>query len=256
MKPNALIDVGSGSAVVFCHGALMDSSMFARQMDCLKAQYRCIAYDHRPAQLTSYSLSDLVDGCLYLMDELGIRQFVLAGLSMGGFLGMELARRHPDRLAGLLLMDTMATDYTAEEREVFTEMFAPLDIDGMLPASFINSFVSVIFSQKAEDEQPELVAHWTSKWASLPARSILNEHRAWMAKADYVPWLPEFEIPTLILHGLEDRGIPFHHAEVLQSGIPDSTLVALKGAGHAITEEVPEQVNQTLLDFLNRLPEW
>ncbi|HBP6729759.1 TPA: alpha/beta hydrolase [Pseudomonas aeruginosa] len=256
MKPNALIDVGSGPAVLFCHGALMDSSMFVRQIDHLKARYRCIAYDLRPLQLASYSLSDLVDDCLSRMEELGIRRFVLAGLSMGGFLGIELARRSPERLAGLVLMDTMATDYNTEERAVFTEMFEPLDADGMLPASFINSFVPVIFSQKAEDEQPELVARWTHKWASLPARSILNEHRAWVAKEDYVPWLPEIEIPTLILHGLQDRGILFHHAEVLRSGIPGATLVAFQDSGHAITEEVPEQVNQALLDFLSGLPEW
>jgi len=234
----------------------MDSSMFARQIDHLKARYRCISYDLRPAKLTSYKLSDLVDDCLSLMDALGVRQFVLAGLSIGGFLGIELARRDPDRLAGLVLMSTMAADYTAEERAVFAEMFGPLDSDGTLPASFIDSFVPIIFSQKAEDEQPELVARWTSKWASLSARSILYEHRAWMAKADYRPWLPEIEVPTLILHGRQDRGILFHHAEALQSGIPGSALVALQDAGHAITEEVPEQVNQALLDFLNRLPEW
>lgn len=88
MKPNALIDVGSGPAVLFCHGALMDSSMFVRQIDHLKARYRCIAYDLRPFQLASYSLSDLVDDCLSRMEELGIRRFVLAGLSMG-ILGIE-----------------------------------------------------------------------------------------------------------------------------------------------------------------------
>jgi pimeloyl-ACP methyl ester carboxylesterase len=256
MKTQALIDVGSGPAVIFCHGALMDSSMFVHQIQALNSHYRCISYDLRPITEAPYSLSDLVDRCLDLADELGIDRFVLAGLSMGGFLGMELALRREDRLAGLVLMDTMAADYTLDERKLFSKIFGPLDTDGLLPKSFIDEFVPVIFSQKAENERPDLIAHWTNRWGTRSARSILNEHRAWMAKADYRPRLNEIEVPTLILHGRDDRGIIFHHAEVLHQGISGSTLIGLECAGHAITEEVPEQVNQALSDFLGRLRAW
>jgi pimeloyl-ACP methyl ester carboxylesterase len=256
MKPQALIDVGNGPAVIFCHGALMDSSMFERQTQALSPRFRCISYDLRPITEAPYSLSDLVDGCLNLADELEVERFVLAGLSMGGFLGMELAFRQDQRLVGLILMDTMAADYTADERTLFSSIFDPLDTDGLLPKSFIDQFVPVIFSQNAEYEQPSLIEHWTKRWGSRSARSILNEHRAWMAKDDYRPRLAEIEVPTLILHGRDDRGIIFHHAEVLHQGISGSTLIGLERAGHAITEETPDRVNQALSDFLGRLPAW
>lgn len=256
MKPQALIDIGNGPAVIFCHGALMDSSMFERQIQALSPRFRCISYDLRPTIEATYSLSDLVDSCLNLADELEVERFVLAGLSMGGFIGMELAFRQEHRLAGLVLMDTMAADYTPQERELFSGIFSPLDIDGPLPKSFIDEFVPVIFSQNAENERPDLIEHWTRRWGSRSARSILNEHRAWMAKADYRPRLDEIEVPTLILHGRNDRGILFHHAEVLHQGISGSTLIELEHAGHAITEEAPERVNQALSEFLGMLPAW
>jgi pimeloyl-ACP methyl ester carboxylesterase len=250
------LDEGAGSAVMFCHGALMDHSMFKHQVEALSPAYRCISFDMRPVRPATYSLADLVDECLGLMGRLRIDRFVLAGLSMGGFVGIELALRQSHRLAGLVLMDTMAADYTMDERRLFGETFAPLDADGLLPADFINAFVPVIFSQRAEDQLTGLVAHWKERWAAQSARSILLEHRAWLAKADYRPRLPELRMPTLILHGADDRGINVEHARVLNHGIQGSELVELPGVGHAITEEAPEPVNQALRSFLDRILAW
>ena len=104
---------GSGRPVVFSHGTLMDRTMFDPQVEALAGSYRVIAYDH-PARTggwaEQYSLGDLVDNCIGLLDALEIERCVLAGMSMGGFMAIELALRHPERLDGLIIIDAIAGD--------------------------------------------------------------------------------------------------------------------------------------------------
>ena len=92
--------------------------MFAPQTAALAERYRTIAYTSRAGTSrygTERCLDDLVDDCLAVVDEAGVDRFVLVGMSVGGFMAVELALRHPGRIAGLVLMATQADAYTAEE---------------------------------------------------------------------------------------------------------------------------------------------
>ncbi len=97
-------DQGSGPVVAFFHGSLMDKSMFAPQVEAFSGKYRVITADHRARTdqfNTEYDLFDLCDDHAVLLDELGVDKFVLAGMSMGGFMGLEFVLRYPERLDGL-----------------------------------------------------------------------------------------------------------------------------------------------------------
>jgi pimeloyl-ACP methyl ester carboxylesterase len=155
-------DVGRGPAVLFSHGTLLDRTMFAPQTAALADRYRTVAYTSRAGTSrygTERSLDDLVDDCLAVADGAGIDRFVLVGMSVGGFMAVELALRYPERVAGLVLMSTQAAAYTAEERETFGGLLEPLDSDGPSPEHVVEAFVPVIFGKEAPDE---LVERWTT----------------------------------------------------------------------------------------------
>src|ERR671931_794547 len=100
------------------------------------------------------------------------------------------------------------------------------------------------------ERNPELVAHWVARWRKLPGRSVYNEVRSWLGKADNRPELANIDVPTLILHGEEDAIFPVSVAEEIEAGIPRARLVVVPLAGHTANLEQPTVPNEAIRDFL------
>jgi pimeloyl-ACP methyl ester carboxylesterase len=252
-------DNGTGPAVVFSHGTLLDRTMFLPQTAALDERYRTVAYTSRAGTSrygTERSLEDLGADCLAVVDRAGIDRFVLVGMSVGGFMAIELALRHPERIAGLVLVATQAEAYTEQQRHAFGALLEPLDTGGTIPEHVIEAFRPVIFGTRALTEQPALVERWTSKWRRRPARALYGEYRSWIDKPDRVADLARISTPTLIVHGEGDNGISVDHARTLHERLPHSTFTPVADSGHLVTEEQPEAVTRALTDFLHSLTPW
>ncbi len=110
---------GDGPAVVLSHGILMDQSMFAPQVQALAPEFRVITWDQRghgrdqrghggtPAH-GPFSYWDSARDLLGLLDHVGVERAVLGGMSQGGFVSLRAALLAPDRVRGLILIDTQA----------------------------------------------------------------------------------------------------------------------------------------------------
>ena len=103
---------GDGAAVIFSHGFLMDHEMFEPQVAALAPEFRCITWDERGFGQTEatapFTYWDSAADCLALLDHLGISTAVLAGMSQGGFFTLRAALTAPERVRGLVLIDTQA----------------------------------------------------------------------------------------------------------------------------------------------------
>ena len=133
------VERGSGPAVVFSHGTLMDATMFAPQLDYLAERgYRAIAYNSRVLtdEPGSHTLDDLVEDCRRLLDRIEIDKCVVAGMSVGGCMALPFALKHQDRLNGLILIAVTSQAYPPEEQVAFEAEFDKLDVDGMVPREF------------------------------------------------------------------------------------------------------------------------
>lgn len=252
-------DTGHGPPVLFSHGTLLDRTMFLPQTEALCGSYRTIAWTSRAGTTrygTERSLDDLVDDTLAIAERAGVGRFVLVGMSVGGFMAVELALRYPERVAGLVLMATQAAAYTERERREFGGLLEPLDTDGPIPESVIDAFRPVIFGERALAERPELVERWTAAWRARPARSLYGEYRSWIDKPDRTADLARIAVPTLVLHGEGDNGIALEHARTMHDNLPGSTFAPIAGAGHLLTEEQPEAVSAALADWLRTARPW
>jgi pimeloyl-ACP methyl ester carboxylesterase len=248
-----VVDRGEGAVVVLTHGTLMDYTMFAPQIEALEDRCRIIAYNHRARThgwAETYDLSDLANDCRQVLDERGIERCVLGGMSMGGFMALEFARRWPERLQGLILIDTKAAAFDREQRENVLRDYAKADVDGLLPHDVATVAVARCFGATTIERNPELVAHWIARWRKLPARSVYNEVQSWLGKADNRPDLANIQVPALILHGEEDSIFPVSIAEELEAGISNARLVAIPRAGHTANLEQPELSNEAIVGFL------
>src|SRR6059058_82088 len=136
------------------------------------------------------------------------------------------------------------------QQENILRDYGKAEVDGLLPHDVAAVAVARCFGATTIERNPELVAHWVARWRKPPARSVYNEVRSWLGKADNRPELANIDVPALILHGEEDSIFPVSVAEEIEAGIPRARLVMIALAGHTANLEQPEASNAAILDFL------
>jgi pimeloyl-ACP methyl ester carboxylesterase len=249
-------DRGSGPAVVLSHGTLMDRTMFDAQIAALQDRYRVVAFDHRARTdrwRGAYSLDELADDCVALLDELGIERCVLGGMSMGGFMAIPLALRHPERLDGLVLISSMAAAYSTAERAEIEEKLSELLPHETVTESFAEWERDLVIGATTQRESPQLVRHWMDRWKTRRAEAVAAEFRSWTHKPDMTPRLGEIELPALVIHGTEDAVLPIERGRALAAALPNARFVAIERAGHTTTVEAPDAVSAAMREFLDEL---
>ncbi len=170
----------------------------------------------------------------------------VCGLSLGGYVALSIAVRHPERVAALVLADTRAEADTPEAREGRRTAAASVRADG--PAPFLDGFVPRLV---AEDDLVTRAAARALADAQRP-EGIARALEALAGRADRVAELPGIDAPTLVLVGEADALTPPPFARTLARGIAGAELVVLPGAGHLTALERPDAFAGALGDFLGR----
>ena len=208
----------AASPLVLLHGMPSDGSTWDEVAAALAARYWVITPDQRghgaSARTVTYSLEQMRDDLRQFADALGLDRFVLGGHSMGGTVATLFAERYPDRLAGLILVDSPPPDGSG----AFDPGPRP---DGDLPYD----------------------------WAVVPAilAQLNDPDPAWWAE------LPSITAPTLVIGGGLTSPVPQQLLAKLSDLVPDATLVTIEGAGHAVHRTRPAEFLATVVPFLQRI---
>lgn len=248
---------GGGPPLLFAHGLLWDTRLFAPQVAALRDRFRCIAWDHRGqgrSEVTpdGYDMDTLAEDAAALIERLGVAPVHFVGLSMGGFVGLRLAIRRPELLRSLVLIDTSAApeDAASVPRFRLLNFIARwfgfrLVVDQVLPILFGRSFLA----------DPARAAERTEYRARLLALDRVGTPRAVrgvIERAGVEADLHRIRTPTLVIVGEEDVATPPARAQALADGIAGARLLRIPAAGHTSTLEQPAAVNAALGDFLAR----
>ncbi|SEQ35326.1 alpha/beta fold hydrolase [Natrinema salaciae] len=248
-------DVGEGQPIVFAHGTLMDRTMFAPQIEALQDEYRAVAYDLRARTdryAPGYDLWELADDCAAVLDGIGEDSAVIAGMSMGGFMALRFALEYPERVDGLVLIDSMAAPHTAEEQEIYGDLVAPLDgSHEATPRELAEGVTGYLFGDTTREENPELVEAWVDRWATYPGAAVYHELHSWLERSDVTDRLSEIDVPVLIVHGEEDPSIDPSRAEPMLEELPDAEMELIPDAGHTSNLERSEPATDAIRSFLD-----
>jgi 3-oxoadipate enol-lactonase len=244
---------GDGPAVVLSHGYLMDASMFDPQVAALAPEYRVITVDGRGFGGTRatgpFSYWDSASDVLGLLDHLGIGQAVLGGMSQGGFVSLRAALLAPDRVRGLVLIDSQAGQEDPAVAPAYEQLDQTWVEHGPEP---VQDIVAAIIL--GPPDGPVDYAPWLAKWAAIDRQELHTSFRCLMDRDDVTGRLAEITCPALILHGTADAAIPMERAEAVQAGLGgEATLVQVDGGTHAANLSNPDQVNVAMLEFLRSL---
>ena len=246
---------GDGPEVLFFHAFPLSLFMWDAQVEALSPTHRVVRFDARgfggsaagDGPLTMERIAD--DGAL-LLDHLGIEKAVVAGCSMGGYAAFAFVRRHPQRLAGLVLQDTRAGADTAETKANRAALAAKVLAEGASAAA--EAFLPKLLGETTHRERPDIVAGLRERILATSPQAIANALHGLGARADSRETLPTIAAPTLVLVGSEDVLTPASEAATMAAAIPRARLDVIPGAGHLANLESPAAVNAALRAFLAR----
>lgn len=244
---------GDGPAVILGHGFLMDRSMFEPQVEALRDEYRMITWDERGFGDTEYdgepfSYWDSASDCLGLLDHLGIDRAVVGGMSQGGFLSLRAALLAPERVRGLILLNTQAGTEDPDVIPLYQGMIDAWVADG--PSDELaGTTASIILTD------PALSKAWITKWQDRPRETLGQPGTTLLTRDSIEDRLGEITAPALVVHGTADAAIAVADAERLVAEIPNAEpLVLVEGGTHATNLTHPADVNAAITGFLATLP--
>ncbi|MBI2278275.1 MAG: alpha/beta hydrolase [Dechloromonas sp.] len=173
-------------------------------------------------------------------------RFVLLGLSLGGYVAFEIMRQAPERVAGLVLMDTTARPETAEataKREALIKL-AATDLDA------VTEQLLPRLSHPERMNLPAVRGVIQSMAASLGKDVFVRQQRAIMGRPDSRPTLATIACPTLVICGRDDLITPPELATEMAEGIRHAGLSIIEHCGHLATLDQPEEVSRLLVDWI------
>jgi pimeloyl-ACP methyl ester carboxylesterase len=251
-------EVGADVPVVLLHAFPLERSMWREAADRLAASsVPVVTVDlpglgGSPLPAGAPDLTVSADAVIALLDRLGIARAVIAGVSMGGYVALAIARRHPQRLAGLGLVDTKA-EADADEARSNRERIAAA-VEGEAGTRALAPMLEGLLGPTSLARRPGLVARVRDGLATARPEGVAWSQRAMAARPDSTQLLASISVPTVVLVGEEDGLTPPAQARALAAGLPDAVLSVLPGAGHLSPLEAPDAVASALLTLLLRLP--
>jgi pimeloyl-ACP methyl ester carboxylesterase len=241
-------------AIVFSHGLLWNTELFAPQIAALRGRHRCVAWDHRGQGRSKSDWRHTIgmelvwQDAVALLEKLALGPVVFVGLSMGGFVGMRMAARRPDLVAKLVLIETSAEPepranvpryrvLTAVSRAFGTRVVA----SRVAPIMFGKTFLADAARAAERQRYIDILVGRRDIWKAV--NGVID-------RAPIASELGRIAAPTLVVVGEEDVATVPEKSERLHAAIKGSKLVRIPRAGHSSTVEEPAAVNAALEAFL------
>ena len=226
--------------VVFVPGLLCDKQLWQPQLDALDGRAdRWVADVTRDDSIAAMAARVLA--------ECPFASFALAGLSMGGYVSLEIMRQAPQRVTRLALLDTQARSDTPEATE---RRLALIELTRRGKFAGVPDRLLPLFLHASRLDDPRLTGIVRSMANNVGEAAFLRQQKAIMQRPDSRDSLSQIACPTLLLCGEHDLLTPLDRHEEMKQRIAGAQMVVVRGAGHLTTLEKPEETSRALAVWL------
>lgn len=237
---------GRGPAV-FCWPSLYcDASTLQPLVDNLSRDHEVLVIDgpgHGGSSCSSsrFSLDDCADAAIQVLNACGIRRVIWIGAAWGGHVGVAAARRHRERLLGLMVLNAPMAPWRGARLALMRLTYALLWLFG--PRSFVAEMIADKMVASSVPDRQLAVTVIASALRRCDKQGLLRAGRLEMfARGDLVPLLSDIQIPVLFLTGANDPLFSVEEARRQAAAIPECRFVVVEGSAHQSALESPEQV--------------
>ena len=244
-------------AIIFIHGFPFNKSMWVRQMEELKANYRVIAYDirgygHSDDKSQDSSIELFKRDLIGFMDAIRLDKAILCGLSMGGYIALRAISSHPDRFEALVLCDTSCMADTPESKAKRMLTIASIKKNGTV--EYAQEVINNLFTPESFSTIGAEIAVMKDEIANISRQTLCKTILALASRKETCSKLSGIKVPVLIMVGSEDKITPPATAKFMHDKVKGSAMVVLEHAGHISNMENHPEFNNQLRKFLSLLP--
>ena len=244
-------DEGSGAAVLLIHGVGSDLESWEGVLSYLSPARRYIRYDQRGHGQSNrtpgpYSLNDLTDDAVALLDHLGLDRVSVVGFSLGGLVAQSIALNHSTRVASLVLVSTVA-GRTPEEQALVNDRAKMLSQKGAL--THLTKAVDRWFTPEFVAANPEVLEARRKKTLQIDPDCYVAAYQV-LAGNDLGDHLHRINVPTLVMTGENDIGSNPRMSDFIHTQINGSELNILPRLKHSVLLEAPELIGGLIEPFL------
>jgi pimeloyl-ACP methyl ester carboxylesterase len=250
---------GTGTPLVLIHGYTSSTYSWKDVFEPLAKNFRVIAVD-----LKGFGFSGKPDGdytrrgqailVTHLLEHLKVEQAWLCGNSMGGEVALNVALAHPERVLGLILIDSAGVEVAG--KGTLTPSYLTIPVVGrlLIALSLTSSKLVRQGLEKSFYDQNLVTADRIANYyrplqtrgGQLAALRARTQWSIFPIEAD----LGKINVPTLVLWGAQDQLIPLAAGQKLNSLIKDSKLVVFDNCGHLPQEEMPQRTVDQIVSFI------
>jgi 3-oxoadipate enol-lactonase len=242
-----------GPVVVLSNSLGATHRMWDANLAELEQRFRVVRYDTRghggsPVPDGPYSIDDLADDVVALLDRLGVEKAHVVGLSLGGMTGMRLAARHPERVDRLVVLCTGAH---LAPSSAWTDRAATVRADGTKAVA--EAVVARWFTPDHLEAHPEVKADSEATVAATPAEGYAGCCEV-IATMDLRDDLPSITAPTLAIAGADDPATPPPHLEAIADAVEDGRLLVVPDSAHLANAQQPATITPAIIEHLTASP--
>ncbi|MFN0284331.1 MAG: alpha/beta fold hydrolase [Kineosporiaceae bacterium] len=249
-------DVTADPPLVLLHAFPLDASMWDGVLPGLRGAGLVLTVDlpgfgGSPVPDGEPSIDVVADAVVGVLDAGGHDRAVLVGCSMGGYVALALARRHPERVAGLALVDTKA-EADGEEARTNRERIARA-VTGDAGTRALLPMVDSLLGPVTRADRPDLVEAVRGTMLRARQPAVAWAQRAMAARADSTDLLPGIVVPAAVVVGEDDAVTGPDLARAMAAALPDAVLTVVPRAGHLSPVERPDVVAAALVTLALRV---
>ncbi|MGF7048343.1 pimeloyl-ACP methyl ester carboxylesterase [Paenibacillus sp. DS2015] len=245
------VDQGQGEPIVLLHGYCGSSEYWEKVVPILSAKYRCIVPDLRghgrsDAPMGAYTIEQMADDILNLLDELNIPKVTLLGHSLGGYITLSFTQRYASRLDGFALIHSTTYPDSDEGKEKRMTAVSTIQNDGI--TAYVDGLVPNLF---ADLSSPELLERTKEIGYKTPPQGAVGVALAMRERPDRRDVLSASVLPVLLVAGKQDGVIT--PDKVFTVDQPNITQAIIADAGHMSMLETPEELSEIIMTYLEKV---
>jgi len=250
---------GEGEPLLLIMGLSLSSKSWFRTVPVLSKHFKVIVFDNRGTGRSSkpnspYSIELMAEDARDVLDAAEVDSAHVYGISMGGMIAQRLALKYPNRIRSLVLGCTTSggVNHVQPGADVSMLMLSRGTANAT-PEEMAWATAPILYSQAFLENHKGLVAEDIQRRIEIPIPpyAYMRQLQACLTHDTYEE-IGQIEAPTLVIHGDEDRLVPYENGLTLAKKIPNAEFLTVPGAGHIYVTEAIDLVNDKVIDFIQK----
>jgi pimeloyl-ACP methyl ester carboxylesterase len=254
----AFEEFGSGKPLVLLHAFPLSGKMWLPQIASIVENNFHVIVPDLPGFGKSKTFSNEINrmeamakAISELLIGLNIPKAIIGGLSMGGYVALNLFRLFPENFAGIILCDTTHSADTREKQLARFELIEKIEKMGMI--AIVENVLPNLLGDYTKENNRQLITELNSEILQTNEKATIAALRGMAERKDHESILGKIKIPTLLIFGDEDKITDINNAQSMNASIPNSELKIIKNCGHLSNLEKPKEFNQILVEFIKEI---